>query len=100
MTRKTKSNKIDTKWIYQIEDKYKPSDDIFCEDDILYYSLKKALQETLNETERRIIISYAELGNIKDTAKLFKVSPTTIWKQIKTIQRKVKEFLQIKLSKF
>lgn len=80
---------IPASWIYALEDEYKPSDDIFSEDDILYSNLKKIICNDLNETERRIILSYAEIGNIRDTAKLFRVSPTTIWNQIKNIRIKI-----------
>lgn len=83
-------NKIN---IYELEDIFRPSNDIFNEDDITIFRLKKIIQSVLNETERRIILCYAELGNIRDTAALFKVSPTTIFNQIKNIKKKIKDKL-------
>lgn len=87
--RRQKKTKISPKWIYDIEEEYMPSNDIFCEDDILYSNIKKIIQSELSEPERRIILVYAELGNIRDTAKIFKVSPSTIWNKIKDIKLKI-----------
>lgn len=87
--KKQKENKLNGFNIYEVEDEFRVSDDIFCEDDILYSNIKKIIQSDLSEPERRIILSYAELGNIRDCAKLFKVSPTTIWNKIKEIKIKI-----------
>lgn len=82
--------KTTPKWIYDIEDMYKPSDDIFCEDSEKFRRLKHLIYNKLSETERRIILAYTELGNLRDTAKLFRVSTTTIYKEIKKIREKIK----------
>lgn len=87
--KKPKENKLKGFNIYAVEDEYKPSDDIFNEDDITIDRIKRIIQNDLNEPERRIILAYAELGNIRDCAKLFKVSPTTIWTKIKEIKIKI-----------
>lgn len=87
--KKPKENKLKSFNIYAVEDEYKPSDDIFNEDDITIDRIKRIIQNDLNEPERRIILAYAELGNIRDCAKLFKVSPTTIWTKIKEIKIKI-----------
>lgn len=87
--KKQNDNKINEFNIYDVEDEYKPSNDIFNEDDIIIDKIKKVLWNVLDDTERRIIISYAHLGNIRDCAKLFKVSPTTIWTKIKEIKIKI-----------
>lgn len=78
--------------IYEVEEKYKPSDDIFDDTDPKVQKIKKIIYTKLDETERRIILSYAEIGNTRDTAKLFKVSHTTIYLKIKEIQNKVKDY--------
>lgn len=80
--------------IYQILDEYKPNDSIFDEDDDKIRKLKKIIYNNLDETERRIILEYAEIGNSRDCAKLFKVSPTTIYLRIKEIQNKIKSYLE------
>lgn len=87
--RRQKKTKISPKWIYDIEEEYKPNNDIFCEDDITIDRIKKVIYNTLDEPERRIILVYAEIGNIRDTAKIFKVSPSTIWNKIKDIKLKI-----------
>lgn len=87
--KKQKENKLKGFNIYDVEDEYKPSDDIFNEDDITIDRIKKVIYNTLDEPDRRIILAYAELGNIRDCAKLFKVSPTTIWNKIKSIKIKI-----------
>lgn len=81
--------KFPASWIYDVEDEYKPSNDIFNEDDIIIDKIKRIIQNDLNEPERRIILAYAHLGNIRDCAKLFKVSPTTIWNKIREIKIKI-----------
>lgn len=80
--------------IYQILDEYKPNDSIFDEDEDKIRKLKKIIYNKLDETERRIILEYAEIGNSRDCAKLFKVSPTTIYLRIKEIQNKIKSYLE------
>lgn len=79
--------------IYRTIDEFRPNYDIFDEDEIEIKNIKKVIFNELDETERRIILSYAEIGNIRDTAKLFMVSSTTIWSKIKEIQNKIKSFL-------
>lgn len=87
--KKPKENKLKCFNIYAVEDEYKPNNSIFDEDEEEVKKIKYIIFNKLNETERRIILAYAELGNIRDTAKLFKVSPTTIWNMIKNIKRQI-----------
>lgn len=75
--------------IYEIEDTYKPIDDIFSTDEHSVDKLKRIIYYYLNDTERRIILTYTELGNLRECAKLFNVSTTTIWTRIKDIQNKI-----------
>lgn len=79
--------------IYQLEDLYRPSDDIFNDDSNLYSRLKKILFYKLDDTERRIILCYAHTGNLRDTAKLFKLSTSTIFGYIRNIKTKIKDNL-------
>lgn len=79
--------------IYDVLDEYAPSDGIWCEDEHSINSLKKIVYRDLNETDRRIILSYAELGNVRDTARLFRVSSTTIWYRIADIRKRIKDKL-------
>lgn len=79
--------------IYGILDEYQPNDSIFDDDDEIIKKIKKIIYTKLDETDRRIILEYAEIGNSRDCAKLFKVSPTTIYLRIKEIQNKIKSYL-------
>lgn len=77
--------------IYEILEEYKPNDSIFDEDEENIRRIKKIIYNSLDETDRRIILEYAEIGNSRDCAALFKVSPTTIYLRIKEIQKKIKD---------
>lgn len=76
--------------IYEIEDTYKPIDDIFNMDDHSIDKLKRIIYYYLSDTERRIILAYTELGNLRDCAKLFNIGKTTVFTRIKDIQNKIK----------
>lgn len=76
--------------IYSLEDMYRPSDDIFNDDDFQYDKLKRIIFYKLDDTERRIILCYAHIGNIRDTAKIFHVSTSTLWGYIYKIKKKIK----------
>lgn len=80
--------------IYAVLSEYAPTDDVMSEDDTLTRNLKTVIYRRLDETERRIILAYAELGSIRDTARLFRVSPTTIWLRIQQIRNKIKDYLK------
>lgn len=75
--------------IYEVMDEYAPDYSIFDEDSDDIRKIKRIIFNELSETERRIILSYAQLGNIRDTAKLFQVSSTTIYTEIKKIRNKI-----------
>lgn len=75
--------------IYEVMDEYALDYSIFDEDSDDIRKIKRIIFNKLSETERRIILSYAQLGNIRDTAKLFQVSSTTIYTEIKRIRNKI-----------
>lgn len=87
--RRQKKTKISPKWIYDIEEEYKPNTSIFDNDEEEVKKIKYIIFNKLSETDKRIILSYSELGNIRETSKLFKVSPTTIWNRIKEIKKAI-----------
>ena len=78
--------------IYEVMDEYAPDYSIFDEDSDEVRRIKRIIFNELSETERRIILSYAQLGNIRETAKLFQVSSTTIYTEIKRIRNKIYEY--------
>jgi predicted DNA-binding protein (UPF0251 family) len=75
--------------IYDLEETYKFDPSIFNQDDDTVRKIKYVIENKLSETERRIILVYTHIGNIRDTASVFKVSPTTIWNQINNIRKKI-----------
>lgn len=75
--------------IYDLEEAYKFDPSIFNQDDDTVRKIKYVITNKLSETERRIILVYSHIGNIRDTASVFKVSPTTIWNQINNIRKKI-----------
>ena len=78
--------------IYDVERQYAPTNDILSEDTKETRRLKMVIND-LDETDRRIILAYAELASIRDCARLFNVSATTIWKKIKEIKEQIKSKL-------
>lgn len=82
--------------IYELEELYSPSSDIFSEDNETYDKLKKIIFFKLDDTERRIILCYAEVGNLRDTAKIFNVSTSTIWGYVSRIKTKILKFYKEK----
>ena len=79
--------------IYEVMDEYALDYSIFDEDSEEIRRIKRIIFNELTETERRIILSYAQLGNIRDTAKLFQVSSTTIYTEIKKIRNKIYDYI-------
>lgn len=78
--------------IYEVMDEYVPDYSVFDNDSDDIRKIKRIIFNELSETERRIILSYAQLGNLRDTAKLFRVSSTTIYTEIKRIRNKIYEY--------
>ncbi len=69
-------------------DEYKPDT---LEDDDLLYSLKEAIQ-SLRPVERKIFLTYTELGTYTQAAKTFHVSVPTIRKYINEIRQKINDY--------
>ena len=81
--------------IYAVESLYAPTNDILSDECEESRRAKIVVYRRLDDTDRRIILAYAELGNIRETARLFRVSTTTMWKRINEIREKIKEYLEI-----
>lgn len=80
--------------IMELLDEYSPDESLFSEEDSDMLRLKKIVYSRLDETDRRILIVYAHLGNVRDTAEVFRVSSTTIWWRIKQIREKIMEIYE------
>lgn len=70
-------------------DEYKPDT---LEDDDLLYTLKEAIQ-SLRPVERKIFLTYTELGTYTQAAKTFHVSVPTIRKYLAEIREKIKNYI-------
>ena len=70
-------------------DEYQPDT---LEDDDLLYTLKEAIQN-LRPVERKIFLTYTELGTYTQAAKTFHVSVPTIRKYLAEIREKIKNYI-------
>ena len=88
MTRNKKAQILQDFNIYAILEEYEPDPDIFRNTDEMY-DLKILLDERLTDTEKRLLFTYAEVGDLKNTAHIFHVSTTTMMNEIKKIRAKI-----------
>lgn len=79
--------------INQIEDEYAPEFDIFTEEANLTYQLKRLIYNELSLTERRIILLYADAGNMREVGKRLGISTSKTHQLITDIRKKIKEKL-------
>lgn len=79
--------------ITEIFEEYGENDSIFSKEDELTRKVKRIVWNKLDENERTILLLYSEVGNMRDTAKLLKVSTSTICIYISRIRKKIKDEL-------
>lgn len=77
--------------IKEIFEDYAENLDIFNDEPEKIQKVKHIIWNVLDETERRLILIYAELGNMRDCAKELRVSASTICIYIGKIRMKIKE---------
>lgn len=77
--------------IASILEEYAPDRSVFRDEGEKAHRTKVAVFRDLDETDRRIILVYAHLGNVRDTAEVFRVSSTTIWNRIRQIRERIKK---------
>ena len=75
--------------IKEILDRYRPSEDICCEDSERVRKVKFVIYNCLNEVDRRVILLYAELGTQRALAERLGVSTSTVNKLLKEIRKKI-----------
>lgn len=78
-------NKIDIK---ALEEEYKPNGSIWNEDDGKIHRLKTIVRD-LEETDKRIILLYAELQSQRKVAKLLGISTSLVNIKVNEIRRKI-----------
>lgn len=75
--------------IYELLLKYAPDQDLFSDEDRSTALLKDIIFHKLDETERRIIILYAELASLRKVAKVLGMSVCPIQKYISRLNKKI-----------
>lgn len=73
---------------------YLPDNSVFREDTELMHAVKNIIFNQLTETERRILIIYAETKSMYKTGRLLKCSASTVYKNISLIRQKIQSCLQ------
>lgn len=73
--------------IKKIEEEYKPKEELFCENVETNEILKKVW--SLEESDRRVLILYAEIKSHRKVAEILQVSEFSIRKKLKQIKKMV-----------
>lgn len=79
--------------ITEILEEYQEDNSIFSKETDQFRRLKSIIWHNLSDVERRILLLYAERGNMRDTASELNVSPSTICIYINNIRQKIKNLL-------
>ncbi len=75
--------------IRDLEEEYLSTDDtIWCQDETIN-AIKHNIKDRLNDTEKRLLLLYTEIGSQRKVAELLRVSPATINRIIKEIRDKL-----------
>lgn len=80
--------------VVEIMNEYKPSVDIFTEDDNSMFQLKTAL-EALPPADKIIMLIYCESGSLRNAGKKLGVSHTIIYKQIQKIKKQMYDYIKV-----
>lgn len=80
--------------IQKIENEYKPDETIFNTDDDDMTLLKKTLM-SLKESDRIIMLLYAETQSLREVGKMLGVSHTIIYKEIKRIKKEMYDIFKL-----
>lgn len=77
----------------EILNEYSPNRDIFSEDSELIQRIKWIIFNRLNETDRRIILMYAEYKSYAKVAQKLFTSTTTAYLKVKKIKEEILKYL-------
>lgn len=75
--------------IYDILEIYKPDDSIFSEELSSVHKLKHIIYTRLKESDKRIILLYAEYGSVRQVAKMLHISLSTMYAQLDRIKKTI-----------
>ena len=77
----------------RILEEYLPDDDLFSVEDERMNALKHIIYEKLSETDKRVILLYAELGSQREVGRKLGVSASTVNILIKRIRNEILKHL-------
>lgn len=77
----------------RILEEYLPDDDLFSAEDERMNALKHIIYEKLSETDKRVILLYAELGSQREVGRKLGVSASTVNILIKRIRNEILKHL-------
>ena len=77
----------------RILEEYLPDDDLFSTEDERVNALKHIIYEKLSETDKRVILLYAELGSQREVGRKLGVSASTVNILIKRIRNEILKHL-------
>lgn len=77
----------------RILQQYLPDDDMFSEEDIRLNRIKHIIYEKLSETDKRVLLLYAELGSQRKVGEKLGVSASTVNILIKKIRKQIFDLL-------
>lgn len=78
----------------RILEDYLPDDDIMSEEDFRVNALKHIIYERLSETDKRVILLYAELGSQREVGRKLGVSASTVNILIKRIREDILKYFK------
>lgn len=77
----------------RILQQYLPDDDMFSEEDVRLNRIKHIIYEKLSETDKRVLLLYAELGSQRKVGEKLGVSASTVNILIKKIRKQIFDLL-------
>lgn len=77
----------------RILEEYLPDDDLFSVEDERVNALKHIIYDKLSETDKRVILLYAELGSQREVGRKLGVSASTVNILIKRIRNEILKHL-------
>ena len=78
----------------RILEDYLPDDDIMSEEEFRVNALKHIIYERLSETDKRVILLYAELGSQREVGRKLGVSASTVNILIKRIREDILKYFK------
>lgn len=78
----------------RILEDYLPDDDIMSEEEFRVNAIKHIIYDKLSETDKRVILLYAELGSQREVGRKLGVSASTVNILIKRIRKDILKYFK------